>query len=160
MAGPLQPLCQVGPLDVLGDDVAEAVVGPAHVVDGDDARVVEPGEGAGLGQVGLDILATEDPIRVGHLDRHGAVEIVVLSQIDPAETAMAQESDHPVATELRGHTERHGGIGSGGGVRRVLRRVRAPERQTATADPPRRVRTGSPAGPARAPGIPGTGSRR
>ena len=51
-----QPLRQVAALDVLGDDVAEAVVGPAHVVDRDDVRVVELGEGAGLGQVGLDVL--------------------------------------------------------------------------------------------------------
>ena len=50
-----QPLGQVAPLDVLRDDVAEPVVGPAHVVDRDDVRVVEPGEGAGLGQVGLDV---------------------------------------------------------------------------------------------------------
>ena len=44
------------PVDELRDDVAEAVVGPAHVVDRDDVRVVELGEDAGLGQVRLDVL--------------------------------------------------------------------------------------------------------
>ena len=39
-----QPLRQVAALDVLRDDVAEAVVGPADVVDRDDVGVVELGE--------------------------------------------------------------------------------------------------------------------
>ena len=46
-----QPLGQVAALDELRDHVAEAVVGPAHVVDRHDVRVVELGQGAGLGQV-------------------------------------------------------------------------------------------------------------
>jgi hypothetical protein len=35
------------PLDVLGDDVAEAVLGAANAVDRDDARVVEASQGRG-----------------------------------------------------------------------------------------------------------------
>jgi hypothetical protein len=55
-------------------------------VDRDDARVVEPGEGAGLRQIGCDILGAGDALRVGDLDRHGAIELVVASQVDPAES--------------------------------------------------------------------------
>ena len=40
----LHPLGQVAPLDVLRDDVTEAVVGPADVVDRHDVRVFELGE--------------------------------------------------------------------------------------------------------------------
>ena len=77
-----QPLRQVAALDVLGDDVAEAVVGAADVVDRDDVGVVELGEDLGLGQVGLDVLGAGDPLGVGHLDRHRPVEVVVLGQVD------------------------------------------------------------------------------
>ena len=56
-----QPLGQVASLDVLRDHVAEAVVGPAHVVDRDDVRVVELGQGAGLGQVSLDVTGARRP---------------------------------------------------------------------------------------------------
>ena len=45
-----EPVRQVAPLDVLGDDVAEAVLGAADVVDRHDVGVVQPGEGAGLGE--------------------------------------------------------------------------------------------------------------
>ena len=41
------PLRQVAALDVLGDDVAEAVVGPADVVDRDDVRSGRAGRGRG-----------------------------------------------------------------------------------------------------------------
>ena len=61
----LDPVRQVAPLDELGDDVAEAVLGTPHVVDRDDARVVEPGDGAGLGQIRLDVLGAGDPLGVG-----------------------------------------------------------------------------------------------
>ena len=106
----LEPLREVAPGDVLGDDVAEAVVGPAHVVDRDDVRMVQPGEGAGLGQVRSDAHLTDDPLRVGHLDRHGAVELVILSQIDLAEATLAQQSDQPVPTDVRSHVRREVGI--------------------------------------------------
>ena len=41
-----------------------------------------------------------DPLGVGHLDRHRAVELVVVGQVDPAEAALAQQPDHPVAADL------------------------------------------------------------
>lgn len=44
-----EPLGQVAPFDVPGDDVAEPVVGPPHVVHRDDMRMIEPGQGPRLG---------------------------------------------------------------------------------------------------------------
>ena len=84
-----QSFRQVAPLDVSRDHVALALVGPAHVVDRDDVRVVELGEGTGLVEVGLDIRGAEDPVRVGHLDRHGTVEVVVPGEVDAAESPLA-----------------------------------------------------------------------
>ena len=103
-----QPLRQVAALDVLGDDVAEAVVGPAHVVDRDDVRVVEPGEDPGLGQVGLDVLGAGDPLGVGHLDRHRAVEVVVVGQVDPSRTRLDPAAGSPGSGRSdRGSPTRH-----------------------------------------------------
>ena len=66
--------------------------------------MVEPGEDAGLGQVGLDVLGAGDSLRVGHLDRHRAVEVVVLGEVDPPEAALAEQPDHPVAADRPGDT--------------------------------------------------------
>ena len=46
------------------------------------------GEDAGFVQVRLDILGASDSFGVGHLDGHGAVEVIVVSQIDPSEPAL------------------------------------------------------------------------
>ena len=131
------PLGQVAALDVLRDDEAEAVVGPADVVDRDDVRVVEPGQGAGLGQVGLDVLGAGDPLGVGHLDRDRAVELVVAGQVDPPESPLAQPPDHPVAADRRRDRHRHGHRPGrtrslrGPRSRRVRRRIRGPVRNAA-----------------------------
>ena len=43
-----------------------------------------------------------DAFRVRHLDRHGAVEVVVVGKIDPSEPALTQTADDPVTPDLRG----------------------------------------------------------
>jgi hypothetical protein len=63
-----QPDPQVRAGDELGYHVAEAVGGAAHVVDGHDAGVVQGRQGAGLGQVGLDVGGRGDAVAVRHLD--------------------------------------------------------------------------------------------
>ena len=42
--------------------IAQAVVGAADVVDRDDVRVVEAGQDAGLGQVGLGVRRRGDAV--------------------------------------------------------------------------------------------------
>ena len=39
-------------------------------------------------KVCLDILGVRDSLGVGHLDRNGAVEVIVVSKIDPSEPAL------------------------------------------------------------------------
>jgi hypothetical protein len=51
--GLLEPLGEVGAVDVLRDDIAGAVLGAAHVMHWHDVRVIEVGDGAGFGQVGF-----------------------------------------------------------------------------------------------------------
>ena len=52
----LDLLRQRAAFDELRDDEAGTVLGAADVVDGNDVRVVEAGDGAGFGQVGFGIL--------------------------------------------------------------------------------------------------------
>jgi hypothetical protein len=66
-------------------------------MDLDNVRVLEPSKDSGLLQVGLDILGAGEPLRVGHFDRHEAVEIVVTGKIDSSEASLAETPDYPVA---------------------------------------------------------------
>jgi hypothetical protein len=58
-------------------------------MDRHEMGMVELGEDSGFNKERLGILRAGDAIRVWHLDRYGAVEIVVVSQIDPSEPALA-----------------------------------------------------------------------
>ena len=105
---------------------------------------------AGLGQVRLDVLRAGDPLGVGDLDRDRAVELVVVGEVDPPESPLAQPPDHPVAADRAAIAERRS-LGFGGRGR----------------DDPRGRRTSPPTGFTRAPGPPirpavpvGPGGRR
>ena len=87
-------------------------VGAADVVDGDDVRVVEVGDGAGLGQVGFGVVGPGDQMGVRHLDRHGALQLVVVGQVDEAEAALAQQPLDAVAADVR--RQRGGGVSAEG----------------------------------------------
>jgi hypothetical protein len=105
----LDPAGQVGALDELRDDVAQAVVGAAGVVNGDNVGVVEGGDDTGLGQVGLDVLGAFDPAGVRDLDGDRPTQLLVEGQVDPAEAAFAQESHDAVAADPLGQGRR--GVG-------------------------------------------------
>jgi len=57
------------------------------------------GEGAGLGQIGLDVFGTGDALGMRDLDRHGTVEVVVVGEIDSPEAPLTEPPEHPVATD-------------------------------------------------------------
>ena len=101
-----QPGPQILAGDELGDHVAEAVGGTAHVVDGHDARVVQGRQHAGLGQVGLDVGRGGDAVAVRHLDGHVALEVVVMGLVDHAEGAGAEPGRDAVAAQVRGQKVR------------------------------------------------------
>ena len=60
------------------------------------------GEDAGFGQISLHILGVRDSFRVGHLDRNRAVEVIVVSKIDPSEPALTQASEDRVTPDFGG----------------------------------------------------------
>jgi hypothetical protein len=99
-------------LDEPGHDEAGIFGGAAGVVDGDDVRVVEPGGGAGLGEVDVGVLGAADQPAVRHLDGHAALELVVVGQVDAAEPAFTQQPLDAITADL--------GRGVAGGSRAVL----------------------------------------
>ena len=96
----LDVLGEVAALDELGDDVAPPVLRGADIEDRDDVRVVQAGQDAGLGQVRLDIFGRRSALLVRHLDGDGAMQLLIVGQIDPPEPACTQEPLDPIATDL------------------------------------------------------------
>ena len=64
--------------------------------------MVQSGKDAGFVQIGFHILGVSDAFRVRHLDGDRAVEVVIVSKIDPSEPTLTQTADDPVTPDLRG----------------------------------------------------------
>ena len=64
--------------------------------------MVQLGEDPGFDQKRLDILGASDSFRVWHLDGDRAVEVIVVSEIDPSEPALTEPTDDPIAPNLGG----------------------------------------------------------
>ena len=62
--------------------------------------MIEAGQGAGLGQVGVERLAVVEELAARHLDGHLAMELFVAAQVNFAEAALAEELFHLVAAEV------------------------------------------------------------
>ena len=104
----LQSAGQVAAVDELGHDEAQAVVGAADVVDGDDVRVVQAGEDAGLGQVRLDVLGACDQTGMRRLDRDGPVKLLIQRLKDAPEATFSKEFDHAIPADPLGQRRREG----------------------------------------------------
>ena len=61
--------------------------------------MIEGGDGAGLGQVGLGVVRAGDQVRVRNLDRDEAVQLLVEGQIDAPEAPLAQDTLDPIAAD-------------------------------------------------------------
>ena len=115
-----QPLAQVLALDVLHRH-EHVVVEDADLVDGDDVRVLEPGQGPALAQ---DLLAAALAAVTQDLEGDLAVEVGVVGDEDDAHAAAAERLEHGEASEaerLAGGAEQaashgcpqRGGVGVG-----------------------------------------------
>ncbi len=98
----LQLRSEVGPLDVLRDDVAGTVLCAADIVDGNDVGMIEIGDRASLGQIRLGIFGLRDQFGVRHLDGDRPIQLLVLGQIDETEAPFAQHLLDAVATDPLG----------------------------------------------------------
>ena len=66
----LQPRGEARAVDALRDNIARELLSAADVVHRHDVRMIETGDRAGFGQIGLDILRSGQQIAMWHLDRH------------------------------------------------------------------------------------------
>jgi hypothetical protein len=80
---------------------ARAVLRAADIEHGDDMLVIEIGDVLGFRQISFDIFGSSNQPAVGHFDSNATVELIIVSLIDPSEAALAQETYHSVATNLR-----------------------------------------------------------
>src|SRR5271157_2753759 len=94
------PCRQVAAFDELRDDEAETIRRPSYVMDRHDVGMVQFGEYAGFSEKRFYILGVSDSFRVWHLDGYGAVEVIVVSKIDPSEPALTQASEDRVTPDL------------------------------------------------------------
>ncbi len=83
-----------------GNDVTAPVLRPSCVVDRNDAGVIQAGDQAGFGQVGLHVPRLAHAPRLGDLDRHVASQFVVPGQVHAAEAALGQHAQHAIAADL------------------------------------------------------------
>ena len=95
-------LVQVVALDPLGDHVAQAVVGGAHIVDRHDLWMVQPRGAASLLQIGRKALGSFETMTMRQLDRHPALELVVVGQHHTAKAPLPQQTFDPVAADRLG----------------------------------------------------------
>ena len=69
-------------------------------MDGDNVRVVQVGDRAGLDQIRLGVFRPGNEPAVGHLDRHEALQLVVTGQVDEAEIPLSENSLNPVTADV------------------------------------------------------------
>ncbi len=93
---------QITPLDVFRNNEAQSVVRAAAIVNGDNRVVLEACEDPRFGQIRFNVPRLGDPITMRNLDCDLALEDVVISQIDPPEAAVPQDSQHPISSDFLG----------------------------------------------------------
>jgi hypothetical protein len=91
-------LGQIGALNELRDHETQAVRGAADIMNRDNMRVIQAGKHAGLGQICLGVFRFDKALTVRDLDGHLPFQVVIVSQVNGTETALAQELHHSEAT--------------------------------------------------------------
>ena len=91
---------QIRPLDDLGHDEAQAVRRAPHVMHRNDVGVVQPGEDAGLGQVGLCI---GNSLWMRNLDGDAALQVFVIAQVHRGKATAAKDSLNSVTPDPLGN---------------------------------------------------------
>jgi hypothetical protein len=99
----LEDLAEGRPANQLGDQVLVVFAGFAHVVDVDDVRMTQLGDGLRLGDEAGDGLARIPQMGVNHLDRDFATQPAVARAIHRGHPAMTELLEEVVLGEL-GHS--------------------------------------------------------
>ena len=81
-------------------NAGEHRAGTAHIINGDDVRVLQAGDDTGFGEVGFCLCGAGNTLSMRSFDGHRPVQLVVVGRIDPPEPTFAQDFVDPVATDL------------------------------------------------------------
>src|SRR5271157_4672488 len=93
---------QIAAYDELRHDEAEPVFRATHIEDRHDVGMVQFGKDSGFNEKRFQILGVDYCFGVRHLDGYLAVEVIIVSKIDPSEPALTQASENRVTPDLRG----------------------------------------------------------
>jgi hypothetical protein len=104
----VEPAAQRLALEQLGHGVGDAVV-PAEVVDREDVRMRERGDGLGLALEARERVGVGGQLRGEDLDGDVAVELRVAGAVDLAHPAGAERREDFVGPETGPGSQRHGG---------------------------------------------------
>ncbi len=96
----LHPGGKVTPLDALGNDEAQSILGAPHVINRHDVGMVKIGNDAGFGEVCLDKLRLRDSLPARDFDRNPPPELLVNGQEDIAEPALPKSTANRVPPDL------------------------------------------------------------
>lgn len=80
--GLLEACGQVGAIDVLRDDVARKFFVAAHIVHRHYVWMVQIRDGASFHKILVGGVRRHDQPAVGHLDRHRALQFVIMGKVD------------------------------------------------------------------------------
>jgi len=119
-SGPAQDAAEVGAVHVFHDEIEVALAGLAEVVHGDDAAMLELGEGAGFALKAGEEIAVGGEFGGEELDGDGAIEGGLRAFVHGAHAAVAEEAFDPVLREQGGESlgsGRRPGGGAGGRLR-------------------------------------------
>ena len=97
--GPLESPGQIGAVDVLGHNEEREFARAAHVVNGNDVGMLETGHRARFGQVQLGLSNERNAVRMRDLHGNRPIELLVASEINDAETPLAQDPFDPISTD-------------------------------------------------------------
>jgi|GEM_PF-5597739 hypothetical protein len=111
-----QSSCKIGADDELRDDVAGELLGATHVIIRQNVRMNQIDDRASFRQLRLELYRAFHPFPMRRLDRHGSLQLIIVSQVDEAEAALVQNPLNSVATDslrvLIGVNVINGGFGT------------------------------------------------
>ncbi len=92
-------LCEVSPFDKPRDNEKGMLGCAADVINRDDVRMLEIGDGASFGKIGVDILGSGDPLRMRHLNGHGSTQLLVTRKVDETKASLAEKLLNSIASD-------------------------------------------------------------
>ena len=96
----LDAIIERATFDKLGDDINGAVVGSAHIMHGNDVRMIQTGNRSSFGQILLGIFWFLETLGGWNLDGDLSLEFLIIGEIDPTKRPFAKDTFQAIPTKL------------------------------------------------------------